>query len=78
MVNPHRHIPTPSYVGKVSCREFWQQFLRNRSRWGPDLVQIWSRFGPDFAVQTVWTNFGNHPVRVLKICTTVTEKSLAH
>jgi hypothetical protein len=50
----------PSYVGKVSCREFRHPFLRNRSRWCPD-VQIWSRFGPDFAVQTVWTNFGNHP-----------------
>ncbi len=34
----------PSYVGKVSCREFWHPFLRNRSRWCPDLVQIWSRF----------------------------------
>jgi hypothetical protein len=29
---------------------------------GPDGVQIWSRFGPDFTVQTVWTNFGNHPL----------------
>jgi hypothetical protein len=38
----------PLYVGKVSCREFWHPFLRNRSRWCPDLVQIWSRFcGPD-------------------------------
>jgi hypothetical protein len=46
-VNPCRHIPTPLYISEVSCREFWQQFLRNRSRFGPDLVQIWSRFGPD-------------------------------
>jgi hypothetical protein len=35
-------------VGKVTCWEFWQPFLRNQSRWCPDLVQIWSRFcGPD-------------------------------
>ena len=54
-VVPHRHIPTPSYVGEVSCREFWQQFLRNRSRWGPDLVQIWSRFGPDLV--QIWSRF---------------------
>jgi hypothetical protein len=52
----------PSYVGKVSCREFWQPFLKNRSRRCPDLVQIWSRFGPDLAVHSVWTNFGNHPL----------------
>ncbi len=38
----------PSYVCKVSCREFWHLFLRNRFRWCPDLVQTWSRYcGPD-------------------------------
>jgi hypothetical protein len=58
-------VMIPLYVGAVSCREFRHPFLRNRSRWCPDLVQIWSRFGPDFAVQTVWTNFGNHPVELL-------------
>ncbi len=58
----------PVYMGKVSCREFWQPFLRNRSRWCPDGVQIWSRFGSDFAVQTVWSNFGNHPVHYHWYC----------
>ncbi len=33
----------PLYVSKVSCREFWHTFLRNRSRW----FQMASRFGPD-------------------------------
>jgi hypothetical protein len=28
------------------------------SRWCPDLVI----FGPDFLVQTIWTNFGNNPL----------------
>ncbi len=44
----------PLYVGKVFCREFRHPFLRNRSRWCPDLVQIWSRFCSPDCLDQFW------------------------
>ena len=57
-------------MGKVSCREFWHPFLRNRSRWCPDLVQIWSRFcGPDHLDQFRQPTISTH------ICGIITTKN---